>query len=44
VGVEQRQLLLAVRGIIGRSGDHVQRRPLDIYQAIGARLASSGGR
>lgn len=30
--------------IIGRPGDHVQRRPLDIYQAIGVRLATAGGR
>ncbi len=30
--------------VIGRPGDHVQRRPLDIYQAIGERLATSGGR
>jgi len=30
--------------IIGRPGDQVQRRPLDIYQAIGAQLATAGGR
>lgn len=30
--------------IIGRTGDHVQRRSLDIYQAIGESLAASGGR
>ncbi len=30
--------------LIGRPGDRVQRRPLDIYQAIGERLAIAGGR
>jgi transposase len=30
--------------IIARTGDHVQRRSLDIYQAIGEGLAASGGR
>lgn len=30
--------------IVGRPGDHVQRRPLDIYQTIGAHLATAGGR
>jgi transposase len=30
--------------VVGRSGDHVERRPLDIYQAIGERLAALGGR
>lgn len=30
--------------IIGRRGDHVARRSLDFYQAVGERLAGSGGR
>lgn len=29
--------------IIGRRGDHVARRSLDFYQAVGERLAGSGG-
>ena len=30
--------------VIARSGDHVQRRSLNVYQAIGERLATAGGR
>ena len=51
VAPDHRQGRVAIRsgpgsplGIVGRTGDHVQCRPLDIYQAIGNRLASSGGR
>lgn len=50
VAPEHRQGRLPVRSgpaqpsaVIDRSGDHVQRRPLDIYQAIGDRLATTGG-
>jgi len=30
--------------LIGRAGDHIPRRSLEIYQAVGKRLAQSGGR
>lgn len=30
--------------VIGRRGDHVARRSLDFYQAVGERLAGAGGR
>ena len=50
VAPEHRQGRLPVRSgpaqpsaVIDRSGDHVLRRPLDIYQAIGDRLATVGG-
>jgi transposase len=50
VAPEHRQGRLPVRSgpaqpsaVIDRSGDHVQRRPLDVYQAIGDRLATVGG-
>jgi hypothetical protein len=51
VAPEHRQGRIAMRPgpaqqttIIARAGDHVQRRSLDIYQAIGEGLAASGGR
>ncbi|MGE3712651.1 MAG: IS21 family transposase [Hyphomicrobiaceae bacterium] len=50
VAPEHRQGRIAMRSgpaqqttIIARTGDHVQRRSLDIYQAIGEGLAASGG-
>jgi transposase len=42
--VRTRSGLAETGALIGRPGDRVQRRPLDIYQAIGERLAISGGR
>jgi hypothetical protein len=34
----------APSAVMGRPGDHVQRRSLAVYQVIGERLATSGGR
>src|SRR5205814_10491684 len=41
-GSAKRKTRMASGGIIGRIGDHVPLRPLAIYQAIGAQLASAG--
>ena len=30
--------------LVGRAGDHIPRRSLEFYQAVGKRLAQSGGR
>lgn len=51
VAPEHRQGRIPIRSgpaatsiVVSRSGDHVPCRPLDIYQAIGQRLAAAGGR
>src|SRR5436189_5359659 len=41
-GSARRKTSMASGVIIGRIGDHVPLRPLAIYQAIGAQLASAG--
>lgn len=41
-GGARRKTISAAGITVGRIGDHVPTRPLDIYQAIGAQLAIGG--